>query len=422
MKILKRTLCLVMCLVMAFSSMVIVGAKDTAEEVTGFTQEDTLRVKGTKIVNQKGEKIKLKGVNLGAWLIFEDWLTPYETKEAADNYEVIEILIDRFGVEKAYAALDQYYRNWITEEDLDNIKEMGFNCVRVPFWYRNFYYGDTMDTKILDENGQWDFSILEWVVEECSKREIYVVLDMHGAPGFQGNAGHSGKLDSCTLYDDTEQGEYNRKMTEELWAGIAAKFKGNLAVAMYDLLNEPMCEVEASEFDRRANNTALFSRLYKAVREVDPDHIITLESIWTGLGLPHSYLQGWKNVVYQVHFYETSDFVFTFFCMMAKMWHFNVPMMMGEFYPREATTWENCMRTLNFCGYHWFLWTYKAANHGMWESDWCLYGAKNGFHRAKIASGTYEEILDAWSAERLNTSTGFQDTGHYDKNIKDYIK
>ena len=119
-----------------------------------------------------------------------------------------------------------------------------------------------------------------------------------------------------------------------------------------------------------------------------------------------------------MHFYETTDFVFTFFCMMAKLWHFNVPMMMGEFYPREKTTWANCFRTLNTLGYHWFLWTYKAANHGMWESDWCMYGAKNGFHRAKIASGTYEEILDAWSAERLNTSTGFQNTGHFEKNVE----
>ena len=76
------------------------------------------------------------------------------------------------------------------------------------------------------------------------------------------------------------------------------------------------------------------------------------------------------------------------------------------------------MNNLNFS---WFLWTYKATGHGMWSSDWCLKGAKDGFWRAKIETGTYEEIMEAWSAERLNTQTGFQDTGHYENNVKEYL-
>ena len=48
----------------------------------------------------------------------------------------------------------KYEDNFITEYDLDNIKSLGFNCVRVPFWFRNFYYDDG-GRKILDENGEW---------------------------------------------------------------------------------------------------------------------------------------------------------------------------------------------------------------------------------------------------------------------------
>ena len=94
-----------------------------------------------------GEKVVLKGVNLGAWMIWEDWLCPYE--QASDHYEVLSILTERFGEEKAYQLMNTYMDNFITEWDLDQIKAMGFNCVRVPFWFRNFYYDDN-GRKILD--------------------------------------------------------------------------------------------------------------------------------------------------------------------------------------------------------------------------------------------------------------------------------
>ena len=55
------------------------------------------------------------------------------------------------------------------------------------------------------------------------------------------------------------------------------------------------------------------SRLYDTVREVDDDHIITMEAIWTGFALPYTFMRGWENVVYQVHFYNNSDFIFNFF-------------------------------------------------------------------------------------------------------------
>ena len=411
----KKVISIMLAFATVFSSLTLVSF--ASEEVTGFTDEDFLSTKGQDIVNRKGEKIQLKGVNLGAWLIWEDWLCPYE--EATDHYDVLEKLTERFGVEKAYELMDTYMDNWITEYDLDEIKAMGFNCVRVPFWYRNFYYDDN-GTKILDENGEWDFSRLDWVVEECSKRELYVILDMHGAVGYQSAAPHSGKGDSCGLYDKTEQGERYRELTDELWTAIATRFNGNPAVAMYDLLNEPMCDVDCTEITRRINNEFIYSRLYDTVRAVDTDHIITMECIWTAIALPSAYMKGWENVVYQVHFYNNSNFIFNVFAFFTKAIFFDVPMMMGEFFPHQQTTWENCFTFMNKINYSWFLWTYKATGHMMWESDWCLRGSKDGFHRAKIMTDSYEEIARKWG-ECIRTENGFQDTGHYENNVKDHI-
>lgn len=138
MRILKKTLCLVLALLMALSTMTLVSAetaKAETEEVTGFTAEDFLTVKGRKMYNQKGEEVQLKGVNLGGWLIHEDWLCPDELPKGVqyDHETILEILEERFGREKAHELTKLYEENWITEYDLDIIKERGFNCVRVPF-------------------------------------------------------------------------------------------------------------------------------------------------------------------------------------------------------------------------------------------------------------------------------------------------
>lgn len=394
------------------------AAGETADEtVTGFTADDFLTTKGQDIVNRKGEKVRLKGVNLGAWMIFEGWLCPYE--DDLDHYTLLEKLTERFGEEKAYELFNTYMDNWITEYDLDEIKKMGFNCVRVPFWFRNFYYDDN-GRKILDENGEWDFSRLEWVVSECAERELYVVLDMHGAVGYQSDAPHSGKGHSVGLYADTEQGERYRELTDELWTEIATRFKDEPAVAMYDLLNEPMCDVEATEFERRKNNEMIYTRLYDTIRAVDSEHIITMEAIWTAIALPLAWTKGWENVVYQVHFYNNSNFIFNLFAWFTKFIYSDVPMMMGEFYPHQKTTWDNCFKTLDKANYSWFLWTYKATGHGMWSSDWCLRGSKDGFERVNVDNDSYEEIARKWG-ECIRTENGFQDSGHYDRDVKEFI-
>ncbi len=415
MKAYKKCLSVILAFVTLLTSLTFTVL--ASEQDAGFTDEDFLITRGQDIVNRKGEKIQLKGVNLGAWLIWEDWLCPYE--EASAHADVLEVLTDRFGQDGAYELMNTYMDNWITEYDLDEIKAMGFNCVRVPFWYRNFYYDDN-GTKILDKNGEWDFSRLDWVVEECSKRELYVILDMHGAVGYQSDAPHNGKGDSCGLYEKTEQGERYRELTDELWTAIATRFKGNPAVAMYDLLNEPMCDVDCGEITRRINNEFIYTRLYDTVRAVDEDHIITLECIWTPLALPQSFLKGWTNVVYQVHFYNNSNLIFNLFALITKIIHFNVPLLMGEFYPHKLTTWDNCFDFMDKINYNWCLWTYKATGHMMWESDWCLRGSKDGFYRAKVQTDSFEDIAAKWG-ECIRTENGFQDTGHYENNVKEYL-
>ncbi len=419
MKFIKKSIAILMSVIFVTGAFNVSFAENESVKNASraLTQDDFLTAEGKYLYNRKGERVILKGVNLGAWLVFEDWLCPYE--EVSDNYEVISTLEERFGRDGAYELLNTYYDNTITEYDFDNIASMGFNCVRIPFWFRNFYYDDC-GSKIVDEKGDWDFSRLDFAVEQCSERGLYVILDMHGAVGYQSDAPHSGKGKSCGLFEDSEKGENYRRLTDELWTAIATRYRGNPAVAMYDLLNEPMCDVECGEVTRRINNEKIYTRLYDTVRKADPDHIITLECIWTMFALPHKIFKGWNNVVYQVHFYQNSDFIFNLFVFLTRIYYPDVPMLMGEFYPHKTTTWKNCFTTMEKYDFNWLLWTYKATGHLMWSSDWCLFGSKDGFERAKIKTDSFEEIKRKWGSGQ-QTQTGFQPTGHYENNVRDFI-
>ena len=419
MKFIKKSIAILMSVIYVTGAFNVSFAENESVKNASraLTQDDFLTAEGKYLFNRKGERVILKGVNLGAWLVFEDWLCPYE--EVSDNYEVISTLEERFGRDGAYELLNTYYDNTITEYDFDNIASMGFNCVRIPFWFRNFYYDDC-GTKIVDENGEWDFSRLDFAVNQCSERGLYVILDMHGAVGYQSDAPHSGKGKSCGLFEDSEKGENYRRLTDELWTAIATRYRDNPAVAMYDLLNEPMCDVECGEVTRRINNEKIYTRLYDTVRKADPDHIVTLECIWTMFALPHKIFKGWNNVVYQVHFYQNSDFIFNLFVFLTRIYYLDVPMLMGEFYPHKTTTWKNCFATMEKYDFNWLLWTYKATGHLMWSSDWCLFGSKDGFERAKIKTDSFEEIKRKWGSGQ-QTQTGFQPTGHYENNVRDFI-
>ena len=93
-----------------------------------------------------------------------------------DDYHIRNALYDRFGVYRADTILDHFQDAWIQVSDLDRIKEMGMNMVRVPFYWMEIMNNDGT----MKEHG---FKQLDWVIEECTERELYVILDLHGGPG-----------------------------------------------------------------------------------------------------------------------------------------------------------------------------------------------------------------------------------------------
>jgi aryl-phospho-beta-D-glucosidase BglC (GH1 family) len=287
----------------------------------------------------------------------------------SDEYSTRRVLTERFGITVADSLIAGYQDAWIQESDLDVIGGMGMNMVRVPVDWQVLMRPD--GTMRPDEEA---FARLDWLVAEAGERGIYVVIDLHGAPGAACPWHSCGRAGSNALWSDAVLQE----RTVRIWQRIAARYVGEPTVAAYDLLNEPlvtMGEGESAEQTRQKFN--LYDRLYDAVRAVDPDHVIVVAAFytWENALPPSSY--GWTNVMYQTHHYRFSasgdhaamqQFVDEELARLSQyraLWQ--VPVYAGEFHMGEFDDlYHRWLNGLNGIHAAWSTWTYKVRVGGHW--------------------------------------------------------
>lgn len=362
-----------------------------------------LTVKDGYIVNENGENIVLKGVNLGNWLLWETWMgfVPEYTHDWA-YYDTLQVLIDRFGEEKTAEIVKTYEENFITEDDIAQIEKLGFNCIRVPFWYRNFM---TEDLKWLSENHDDNkgFQKLDWLISICEKYGIYVMLDLHGAPGGQSKNHCTGKAGRNELYEN----ENMMNATIELWSVIAERYKDNKTVCAYDLLNEPQnnggydgdysWSAESEEAVSHTNKA--YDTLYKAIREIDKNHIISFEGVWSTTVLPNPQEMGYENLLYQLHLYDSEKGMIRYrideLKTARKDWE--VAVVVGEYNNHECEEYAQKKYEKNDISR--IKWTYKTYNAG---ETWGIFN--KDVERIDIKTASYEEII-TFIVENTKTQT-----------------
>ncbi len=360
-----------------------------------------LKTQGEKIVNSDGEEVVLRGTNFGGWGIMEDWFCPYTNPAGLDP--VYLKLVERFGADKVRELFKEYRSNWITEVDYKNVADLGMNVVRLPIWYRNFQSDDN-GTWYRDENGNIDFSELDNVVSLCKKYGLYLIIDLHGLPGYQNDYDHCGQSKSMSLFDNTEQGARYREVVIDFWREMASHYKGETAIAMYDLMNEPLGTNITRDSSFQQTFWDLSNDIYKAVREVDPDHIISMEAIWNPSAIASPDVYGWENIVYQEHLYDITNFTILNKCNEIKNAGYNAPFYIGEFYPRGLTTFGYLFSIFNDRGYSWTTWTYKGAGPDADKSPWFLYGSGD-IEKIDFENDSYDELMRKFG-EVLRTDGG----------------
>jgi aryl-phospho-beta-D-glucosidase BglC (GH1 family) len=365
-----------------------------------------LQTSGINIVNASGATVQLTGLDLGGWLVMEPWMCPCGS--LPDNYSVITNLDSRFSVATEQSLIETYQTSWITTNDLNNITNAGFNCVRVPVWWGDFY----SITNTTSSGWRSDaFNQLDWLVANCASRGIYVVIDMHGVVGGQSTDQDTGQENQNRYWSSgTDQSE-----TAYMWTQIAAHYNGNSTVAGYDLINEP------DGVSSTSTVWPIYNSLYQTVRAADPNHMIILEGTfgnWDWSMLPNPSMYGWTNVVYSMHEYQNggnTQQVLTGSTNQVtdfnnhKSW--NVPDYIGEWNDmgNGAACYDQSIYLYNGDGISWNLWTYKAGA-GPIPNGWGWYDPTGNPPNPNISTATESTIMHDWLQWNTTTSFGVNST------------
>ncbi|HVM62661.1 MAG TPA: cellulase family glycosylhydrolase [Verrucomicrobiae bacterium] len=264
----------------------------TASATIAASSLEFLHAKGTSIAGDNGPVI-LKGVNLGNWLLNEMWMMAmWRDGDPKDQWQMEQLLTQRFGAAEKDRLLDVFRENWIRPRDFDIIKSWGFNVVRLPFNY-TLLQDDAAPDRLRPDAFRW----LDAAVDMATKAGVYVILDMHGAPGGQSTDQCTGHIGQNKLWEPA-----NRQRAAFLWRNIAEHYRNSPTIAAYDLLNEPYSNYKGDNDDVAV--VGIMDQLVRAVREVDQRHLIFCGASQRGIaiyGPPSSH--GWQNVGYTDHFY-----------------------------------------------------------------------------------------------------------------------
>jgi endoglucanase len=316
-----------------------------------YSQSDFVSTKGRDIVTPDGKPILLKGINLGNWLNPEGYMFRFEN---VSSFRLIDNTIKELvGADEARKFWKTFRDNYITKEDISFIKSTGLNHIRVPFNFKFFLVED--HPEIWLEEG---FKRLDDIIKWCKEENLYVILDLHAAPG--GQTGDN--IDDSWSYPFLLEDQDAQQTTIALWNKLADRYKNENIVIGYDLLNEPLPHYLENKDVLNQLLEPLYKRITSAIREVDSNHIIFIGGAqWNTnfkmFGEPFD-----ANLVYTFHKYwmpPVQNQIQEYVDFSNK---YNVPIWLGESGENEDA-WIDSFRVLletNNIG--WCFWPYKKMD------------------------------------------------------------
>ncbi|MFC5529706.1 cellulase family glycosylhydrolase [Cohnella yongneupensis] len=315
------------------------------EDVRGY-----LRAEGRKLVNEAGDEVLLRGVGFGSWMLPEGYMWRFPS--GGDRPRRIEAMItELIGEPKSELFWQLYYDRYISRADIERIALEGFNSVRLPIHWRVLM--EEGETAVFKENG---LRLLDQVIDWCRVYRLYVVLDLHGAPGGQtGTNIDDSERDLAELFTD----ENNRRLTVELWRMLAKRYKDEWIVAGYDLLNEPLPDW-FSQYNPLV--MPLYRDIIKAIREEDQRHMIILEGAhwatdWTIFDEKPD-----DNLMLQFHKYWNNPDTESIQKFLDKRDEWDVPIFMGEGGENNKDWYAGAFRLYEDHDISWNFWTWKKMD------------------------------------------------------------
>jgi hypothetical protein len=377
-----------------FSLCLCVFASSCSQKEKTSNDGKFVRIDGQNLVQPNGENLLIRGTNLGNWLNPEGYMFKFQKTNSARF--INEMLCQLVGPDNAAGFWKSFKDNYITSEDIRFIKQTGANTIRLPFHYKLFTDEDYMGLTVSQDG----FARVDSVVKWCQAEGLYLILDMHDAPG--GQTGDN--IDDSYGYPWLFESEQSQKLYCEIWRKIAERYRNEPVILGYELFNEPI----APYFEEKVEElNAKLELVYKmgvaAIREVDNNHIILLGgSQWNSNFRPFT---DWKfddKIMFTCHRYggePTPEAIAHFINFRDST---NLPMYMGEIGHNKDEWQSQFVKTMEDNNIGWTFWPYKKANGScfaavMPPAEWDSVVVKF----AEAPRTTYKEIREARPNQEL---------------------
>lgn len=168
---------------------------------------------------------KIRGTNLGNWLVLEKWMQEDIFLETDTEDETW--LNRKADPKKLAAVLKQHRDTYVTEEDFQIIASHGMNMVRIPVPY--FIFGDvppfTGCIEYLDQAFDW-----------AEKNGLQILVDLHTVPDSQNGYDNGGITGVCKWCKQPEKVEFALTILEK----IATRYGTRTGLFGIEVLNEPI--------------------------------------------------------------------------------------------------------------------------------------------------------------------------------------
>jgi len=133
-------------------------------------------------------------MNMGGWFVMEKFLNPSLFQLANDSRVICEWTYCQYlkNDTTKMDALRNHWNNWVTEEDMLRLNQLGITHLRIPIGYWSMMTQEELEAK--EEpylTGQWPVLVraLQW----AKKYNLKAIIDLHAAPGSQNGWDNSGR-------------------------------------------------------------------------------------------------------------------------------------------------------------------------------------------------------------------------------------
>jgi len=345
-------------LITILSFMIAITACNCAKELN--SDHGFVYAKGQRIAEGNGNEIIFKGVGLGGWMLQEGYLLGTQ----GPQHEIRAFLEEMAGT----SATNQFYEDWlgnfVNQNDVKQIAQWGYNSIRLPMHYELF----------LDSNGKWienskGIELTDKLLGWCKAERLYLILDLHAAPGGQGNNQDiSDRRDGESLWTS----DAARDATLLFWYKLAEYYRNEKWIAGYDLLNEPNYDFENTGNSKGCackSNTpllTLYQDLIDTIRSVDKNHLLIIEgncygSNYNGLESLASY-DTKKNIALSFHNYWSPNTVASTQDMLNLRNELNVPLWRGEIGENSNTWFTEMVQSMESLKIGYANWPWKKIN------------------------------------------------------------